>query len=256
MIADAKTQRLPIVLVVKRGFLFAWESRSVLALPYLIYTSVALAAEIALLTIAAPADKALTYAVMGAEQVFAMAFAVGLHRYVLRAEAPPGAAFFRWDRNFVHYVLTALLLFIIAAMVVAIAQLVANSPAQVLNLVVLFAVPAVAVSICRLSMLLPAAALGDPVGASVIWRQTHGNGIRLLAANLLGVAPFFLVEGLLFLGDAAPAGATAPETATMLDIAVTAAIGIVSPAQLIVVTIILSLQYDLLIRGGGPGRPH
>jgi hypothetical protein len=39
-----------------------------------------------------------------------------------------------------------------------------------------------------------------------------------------------------------------------MDFLATIAIGLITPVQLIVVTIILALEYDLLVRGGGPGR--
>jgi hypothetical protein len=254
MIADSETRKLPIALVVRRGFLFAWESRAVLWLPYALYTAVTVLANVALLVVAGPADSPAAYAVNGAEEVFAMAFAVGIHRYVLSAEAPPGAAFFRWDRNFAHYVLMALLLFVIAILLMIIAQQAASRSSPELSLLVLVAFPLVAVSLCRLSLLLPAAALGDPVTALMLWTRTRNNGLRLLAVNLIAVAPFLVVEGLLILSDASPPGAPEPTAASVMDFLATIAIGLITPVQLIVVTIILALEYDLLVRGGGPGR--
>src|SRR6266702_3405188 len=112
---NAAPRRLPIDTVVRRSFLFAWESRAVLMTPLLIYAAVKVLADLAAMQVFGADNQAAVFLISVAEQIFGMAFAVGIHRFVLLAEAPAGFQFFRWDRHFVQYVVVALLLLVMGA---------------------------------------------------------------------------------------------------------------------------------------------
>jgi len=186
-----------------------------------------------------------------------MALAVGVHRFVLLGEAPPGFKFFRWSREFVQYVLTALALVLAAGLVslTAAASVRAMTAAGtdggigVATPLMLAGIAIVAVALCRLSLALPSAALGDQIPIRLIWYDTRRNGVRMFAATLLSALPFLAVDTWLF--QLSPA-TQSPSEAGLAGVLVTIALGLISPLQLIVVTIMLALQYDALVRGGGP----
>jgi hypothetical protein len=249
---DVSPRRLPIEVVVRRSFLYAWESRATLAVPYTIYTTITVLADLLLSYAVKPANQVPLYFLTAAEQVFAMAFAVGVHRFVLMGEARPGFQFFRWDRHFVQYVLLTLLLFILGIMaaLMVVGALGTDSPegggaggaAGLFGLAVMLVV---ALMLSRLALTLPSAALGDQKRPREIWQATEGNSFRLLATALITALPFLVIEAALI--RLMPESGGGP-TASL----VTLALGLISPIQLIVVTIMLSLSYDVLVRGGGP----
>jgi hypothetical protein len=185
-----------------------------------------------------------------AEQIFTVGFAVGIHRFVLAGEVRAGFAFFRWDRHFIRYLLLTLLLLLLMAVGVlmvlgGIGFDPGKSPGQInpmMALVGLVALFVVSIVISRLSLLLPAAALGDDVPARTIWQASAGNGFRLLTTTLLTAMPFLIVQMML----ASLRGGDQP------SVIVTILASLVASAQLIVLTIMLALCYDLLVRGGGP----
>lgn len=245
--------KLPVEIVVKRAFQFSWESRHILLPPFLIYSALTILAELLVSQIASADDREPIYVLTAIEQIFAMAFAVGVHRYVLLGEAPPGFGFFRWDRHFVRYVLVTVILFILGVLAAVPAASVASGvgPGGVqgmggatvfFGMATLFLAAAILI---RLALLLPSAAIGDETRAKTIWEMTQGNSFRLIAATLMTVLPFLIVEaGLLRLMPENGGGA--------IEVIVTIAIGLVSPAQLIALTVLLALCYDLLVRGNGP----
>ena len=108
-----------------------------------------------------------------------MAFAVGIHRFVLLAEAPSGIGFFRWDRHFVQYVLVSMLLFILilsAALMVLTATNLdptapSSGPTALLSLIVM---PVAALVFSRLVLALPSAAAGDQMRPRQIWAGHAG----------------------------------------------------------------------------------
>jgi hypothetical protein len=257
MIETRSMRRLPVWVVVRRAYSYAWESRGVLRGPYAIYVAVTLAADLVVNRSIAPEQKALGILLLAAEEVFAMSLAVGIHRYVLLGEAAKGLRFFRWDRHFFQYVLTALaillaggLAFIMAA---SMAMTNGGAPDAVGSVLMTGFGFLVAVTLSRLALTLPSAALGDLTPTRQIWQETRGNGLRLLAATLLAVMPFIFAELALLqmLGAATP-----PMTGGVASGAIAAAamvmLAVLSPLQLIVVTTALALEYDVLIRGGGP----
>ncbi len=246
-------RKLPVEIVVKRAFLFSWESRHVLLLPFLIYATLTILAELFVNRIAGADDHGPIYLLTALEQIFAMAFAVGVHRYVLLGEMHAGFGFFRWDRHFVRYVLVTVLLFILGILAAIPAASVASGvgPGGVqgmggatafFGLVALLLAAAVLI---RLSLLLPSAAMGDETRAKTVWEMTQGNSFRLMAATLMTVLPFLIAEAALL--------RLVPENGGgVMEVIVTIAVGLVSPAQLIVLTVLLALCYDLLVRGNGP----
>jgi len=246
---NAMPRRLPIELVIRRSFLYAWESRAVLMTPLIIYAFVTLLADIAINGLLGADDHPAKILLTAAEQVFTVGFAVGIHRFVLAGEVRSGFAFFRWDRHFVRYLLLTLLLLLLMAVAVLMVlggvgfsadpqpdQI--NGGMALIGLVTLFVASIV---ISRLSLLLPAAALGEEVPAKVIWRATAGNGFRLVTTTLLTALPFLIVEIML-----------AGLRGSQLSLIVTILLSLVASAQIIVLTIMLALCYDVLVRGGGP----
>jgi hypothetical protein len=246
---NAVPKRLPIDLVIRRSFLYAWESRAVLMTPLIIYAVVTMLADIAINGVLGSDDRPAKILLTAAEQVFTVGFAVGIHRFVLAGEVRRGFAFFRWDRHFVRYLLLTLLLLLLMAVGVLMVlgaigfdpgkppdQI--NGPMALVGLVALFVVSIV---ISRLSLLLPAAALGDEVPARTIWQASAGNGFRLLTTTLLTAMPFLIVE--MMLAGLRGGG---------LSLIVTILASLVASAQLVVLTIMLALCYDVLVRGGGP----
>jgi hypothetical protein len=243
---NAAPRRLPIETVVKRSFLYSWESRAALMTPLLIYAAVTILADIFLNGLGEAAGRPVQFLFAAAEQVFATGFAVGIHRYVLAGEIRPGLGFFRWDRHFVRYILlTLLLLLLVVVAAVVVLGTVGFDPAKLdaaTTLVGSAALFAVSVIISRLSLLLPSAALGDDVPARTVWKSTERNGFRLLATALLIAFPFLVVEMML----------VGLRGAGIFAFLVTILLGLVAAAQLTVVTVMLSLSYDVLVRGGGP----
>ena len=250
----ATPRRLPIDLVVRRSFLFAWESRSVLMTPLIIYAVVTMLADIAVSGVLGTADQFVKGLLVVTEQLFAMGFAVGIHRFVLGGEARPGFGFFHWDRYFLRYLLLSLALLLLVAVAVVMVlgavgfdpgtQAVAGSggAAALLGSVALFVVSLI---ITRMSLMLPAAAMGEDVPARTIWQATEGNAFRLLATALITLMPFLELEMLLL---SSSGGGQPPLIVTVL-------LSLVTSAQLVVLTIMLALSYDLLVRGGGPPAP-
>ncbi|HTJ64031.1 MAG TPA: hypothetical protein VL899_09485 [Alphaproteobacteria bacterium] len=241
-------RKLPVDIVVKRAFLYAWESREVLLPPYLIYAALTILADLIIVHFVGPKNPQPEQIVTFLEELFALAFAVGVHRFVLLGEARPGFAFFRWDRHFVRYVLITVLLLILmlaAALPTASAALMGGPPngaIVLLGTVTLFVAMMV---LTRLSLLLPSAAVGDETRARQIWEATQGNSLRMLAATLLTSLPFLIAEvatlNLL------------PDDETSLKAAlVKIVLGLLAPVQTIVLSVMLALSYDLLVRGNGP----
>jgi hypothetical protein len=255
MSAPVILRQLPVRLVVKRAYAYVWESRRLLLPPFALFVLVSLFADLALDMVGAPTENVLKYLVAAGEEVFAMAFAVGVHRFVLLGEAPAGVRFFRWDRHFLQYVLTALALILAGFLALVIAASIAKGlgGGAVASLFLAAAAVLIAAAACRVSLALPSAALGDMIPTRLIWQATRGNGARLLAVTLLAFAPFLGVQFLL-IGAMQPGGAflTGGAVAGLGGIAATVAVALISPLQLLVLTAALALEYDFLVRGRGP----
>jgi len=249
---NALPRRLPIETVVKRSYLYAWESRAVLLTPLLIYAAITAFADLALTRTVGTGDHLAVFLLTAVEQIFAMALQVGLHRYVLLGETPGGFQFFRWDRHFIQYALVTLLLFTIGLsaglMILGMAGDPTAQPPTLGGAAILFSIAVmlfVALVLSRLALSLPAAALGDQVRGRRIWQATEGNGFRLLGATLLTILPFLVIEAALV--SQMTSGGN-----NIGDFVITVLLRMVASVQLIVMTIMLSLSYDVLVRGGGP----
>lgn len=251
---------LPVWAVVRRSYGFAWDSRRLLAIPYLIYALVTTGADL-LLNLTQPQQQGADAVLVIVEEVFGLAFAVAIQRYVLLGEAGRGLNFFRWDRYFLQYLVTtfflvllgafvSLFLFGLVASIGASVGLVdpttgqANDP-NLFRFVLALALAPIAVVLARLALALPAAALGEPDRLRLVWQATRSNGFRLFAASLLVLFPFMALEFALL--------RTAPDGSDV-GLPVLVVVGLVSPIQLIVITIMSALSYDVLVRGGGPNR--
>ena len=250
---------LPIGIVIRRSYLYAWESRAIFAQPYAIYVILTVLADLLVGAAANSANSLRVFLLTGIEEVFAMAFAVGIHRFVLLHEVNGGFRFFRWDRHFLQYLLTALVLFLLGLLAafpaLGVAGGAAGPPGSGLEgisaLFGLAFVMTAALILSRMALALPAAATGDPTTLRAIWEATRGNGLRLLAVTIMTVLPFMVIQAVLLrllpgMHDTAATGFSTTE------ILVTIVWGLVSPIQLIVVTVMLSLCFDVLVRGGGP----
>jgi hypothetical protein len=250
----AGPRRLPVDLVIRRSFAFAWESRAVLAGPYLIYMIVTILADSVGVYAARHGSEAVAVVITLADEVFALAFAVGVHRFVLSAEAPAGFRFFHFDRFLVQYVAATLLLAAVTflagmPLLAAIdgADSSAGAGGSVLIGLVLFL--AAGIALARLALALPAAAIGVSAPLRTLWEATRGNGLRILAVVLVTLLPFLAIEGVL-LRLSSSGGAT--QSGLMRELVLTVVAGAVSPLELIVISTMLSLCYDALVRGGGP----
>jgi hypothetical protein len=258
MAGQKKLRVLPVGMVVRRGFLFAWESRSVLGAPYALYAAITIAADLLMGLSGLPDQSAAGYVLIVADEIFALSFAVGIHRYVLLAERRGPLGFFHRDRKFAMFALQSIKLFIAGLLVAALVDAMlggasgGSGGAGVAALLVLATVPLAALALARLALVLPATALGERIAPQSIWERTAGNGLRLLASSMLALSPFLLFEGVLARLYNSPGADPALSHFGIEEALITIVVGLASSAQLIVFTVVLALQYDALIRGNGP----
>src|SRR4051794_15270630 len=83
-----RPRRLPLDMVVKRAFLYAWESREVLMAPSLIYAAVIIASDLIGEAVAGPKDLHAMEILFVFQSLITASFAVGIYRFVLLNEAP------------------------------------------------------------------------------------------------------------------------------------------------------------------------
>jgi hypothetical protein len=196
-----------------------------------------------------------------------MTVVVGIHRTVLLDEARPGVGFLRLDGNLLRYIgawlllmvlgilfaVITLLLVMIAAMVGGLAKPQSNGPAIALaTLAIIFAVGAL---FLRFMLALPAAAVGSQDGLGVSWTATRGNWLRLLAAVILTLLPFIIIDILLVIPtmrDAAAMLRAGVQKPIEQPLGLLVATALIKSIDLAVLTVMLSLSYDVLVRGGGP----
>ena len=280
-------RRLPVWATFRRSYGYVWEYRALFAAPILIVFVATLAGNLVVGAIMpAPDDLAATQPGAAAIVVSAlfriaigilgMSVAVGVHRTVLLDEVRSGFAFLRGDRHLWSYFKTTVLLLLIylllllglAAIVGIVGFAVAaftqgtgmDMPAAArigFALLVAGMVAVGALVFLRLALALPAAALGDGRWLELSWRATRHNALRLFAASALVFLPWaatiLLVElavvsafaGFTFETEAMPPGLR------LLTLVVQAA---ASAIAVPVFTVMLSLSYDVLVRGGGPQR--
>jgi len=208
--------------------------------------------------------------------LFSMSLVVGIHRLVLLGEVRRGLAFFRIDGFFGRYVLTALLLFIIiflSYLVVVLAVVVAGISAGLLGsggarpegaaglilaAIVIGAVLFLVFMVMRLQLALPAAAMGDQDRLNLAWRATRSNVLRLLLVWILTSLPILVLVAAVTgpavyaaVMESVQSGGRA-QTSEQFGWLLTILTSLITPVQVAVITTMLSLCYDVLVRGGGP----
>jgi hypothetical protein len=267
-------KRLPVWAVVKRSYGYVWDHRVLLAVPLLLVFAVNLASAIYLQNMIATAGEpqrapqGLILLISFAVIVFSMSVVVGIHRTVLLDETRHGIGFLRLDGNLMRYIgawlllaLLGILLAVIFVLLLAILALAAgltkqHSPHPVLIAVGSFAtVFILGIFFLRFMLALPAAAVGSKDGLGVSWSATRGNWMRLLAAGILTVLPFLILDVLIaipVMHDAISAVRAGIQKPVEQPIAILFASAFVKAVDLAVLTVMLSLSYDVLVRGGGP----
>lgn len=282
---------LPVWAVVERSYRYVWEHRTLFALPVLALFAVTLG--ISLVDQTAMGDGATppsatdssgfggTFLALGADLaliVLSIAFVVGVHRTVLLDEVRGGTAFFRWDENLRRYLWTLILLVFAPVPAILGAGIGVAVVAAILGVLLVksdagmgaygvYIIAMMAISVfatifisLRLSLALPAAALGEVNRLTLSWKATKGNTTRLFAVSFLTWMPFFILSMAVAvpeMGDmvsALLAGRDpAPPQPGIIALAFSAALQAVS---IPILTTMLSLCYDVLVRGGGPVSPQ
>lgn len=267
-------KRLPVWAVVKRSYGYVWDHRALLAVPLLLVFAVNLASGVYLQHLFAAAGgpqlapQGLVLLISFTVIVFSMSVVVGIHRTVLLDETRRGIGFLRLDGNLMRYIgawlLLALLGILLAVIFVLLLTILAlatgltkqHSPHPVLIAVSSFvAVFILGIFFLRFMLALPAAAVGSKDGLGVSWSATRGNWMRLLAAGILTVLPFLILDVLIaipVMHNAISALRVGIQKPVEQPIAILFASSFVKAVDLAVLTVMLSLSYDVLVRGGGP----
>ncbi|MDB5393814.1 MAG: hypothetical protein JWM91_1320 [Rhodospirillales bacterium] len=200
--------------------------------------------------------------------VFSMSVIVGIHRTVLLDETRHGIGFLRLDGNLLRYIRAWLMLavlgvlfaviFVLLLMIVAFAGGLIKQGAPNAGLIFIgsFAIAfLLGVFFLRFMLALPAAAVGSMDGLGVSWSSTRGNWMRLLAAGILTSLPFILLDAALAIPSMHDAMSTLhPGIQKPIErpVAILIASALLKAVDLAVLTVMLSLSYDVLVRGGGP----
>jgi hypothetical protein len=269
-------QHLPVWAVVTRSYAYVWERRSLFAVPMLLVFIVELAASLYIRNAgpaapdAPPGTKGLVFLVSIAVTIFSMSVIVGVHRTVLLGDIRPGISFLRWDGNLLRYVGTSLLLaaigMLLATIFILLLAIVAglggmmSAPAGRGAFGIIAAAAAFILLFAfflRFMLALPAAAVGvqqDRLGVS--WKATHGNWLRLFATGFLTALPLIVLNILVALPaidqvSQAMAAGQQP-VAVPQPVAILVVSAAIKAVNLAVLTVMLSLCYDVLVRGGGP----
>ncbi len=271
----APGRRLPVWLVVTRSYGFVWEERREFVLPIAVIALLSLAYSAFVPEQHMPPGRlpsaelllgfALRFGMALLLALTSMSFVVGVHRAVLLDEFRRGIASFHWDRNLLRYFGTSLALGVIGVLcftavglVLLVALRLAAGSGITVGLGLVVAYLAAGVLLLRLVLALPAAAIGRQDRLTLSWRSTRGHLLRLLAICLLTWLPF-LVVGLLLFGIQAGTAIMAMRSGVPVSPATFRAS---LPAQVLwsvlggisapVIAVMLSLCYDVLVRGGGP----
>lgn len=243
---------LPTMIVVRRAYALARERAPALKTPL---GALALLFAIRFLvqpdmgpgSMPAASDLALAGLVGIVGTIGSIGFVVGTHRMVLRSETQTGLDYFRFDRGTLAYigwsVLFGMAIGVATAIAGAIMALVSALGGILLAVVTVGAI----ISGIRLSVFLPAVAIGDQATRPVTaWDRTRGNTLRLLGGGVLVALPLGMVAAVVgaifihagFIGKMIGAVLTGPIQAAMVLLGAT----------------FLSLCYDYLVRGNGPGH--
>ena len=282
---------LPVWAVVERSYRYVWEHRSLFALPVLALFAailgISFVAQTAMDGGTTPRSATDSFGfggaflALGADLalvVLSIAFVVGVHRTVLLDEVRGGTAFFRWDENLRRYLWTLVLLIVAPVPAIFGAGIGVAVVAAILGVLLIksdagmgaygiYFIAMMAISVfatifisLRLSLALPAAALGDAKRLTLSWQATKGNTARLFAVSFLTWMPFFILSMVVAvpeMGDMVSAilagrDPTPPQPG-IVALAFSAALQAIS---IPILTTMLSLCYDVLVRGGGPVSPQ
>jgi hypothetical protein len=267
-------KRLPVWAVVTRSYGYVWDHRALLAVPLLLVFAVNLLGSIyaqhAIAAAGGPqfVPKGLILLISFALLVFSMSVIVGIHRTVLLDETRQGVGFLRLDGNLLRYLGAWIMLALLAGLFAVIFLLLLvvagfatgfikrHAPGEgVISLLAITVAFLLGVFFLRFMLALPAAAVGSADGLGVSWSATRGNWLRLLAAGILTSLPFVALD----IALAIPAMVHAMsalhadvQKPVVQPIAILIASALVKAVDLAVLTVMLSLSYDVLVRGGGP----
>ncbi len=271
-------RRLPVWAIVMRSYGYVWDHRILLAIPIALVFGVQLASAIYVQDMMASVgpeqmSKGLVFLISAAVLVFSMSVIVGIHRTVLLDETRRGIGFLRLDGNLLRYIGTWLMLMLVGILLAVIFMLVAfigglasglsqqrpPHPGIIVLSVSVFAL-VIGILFLRFMLALPAAAVGSKDGLGVSWSATSGNWLRLVATGFLTFLPFVILNALLLIPVMHTAVSAVHDglvTPVKQPIAILIASSLIKALDLAVLTVMLSLTYDVLVRGGGPttGEP-
>jgi hypothetical protein len=114
------------------------------------------------------------------------------HRFVLRDETRPGGLFSPAWRLFVTAALKLALLMLggmlVIALILGLLPIFIAGPLAAIGVVALLA------AAVRVGLVLPAAAVGQPISFRASWDRLAGNGLRLFACAFLCYVPFLILR--------------------------------------------------------------
>jgi hypothetical protein len=259
-------RRLPVWAVVRRSYSYVWEHRTLFGAPLLLVFLIQLVERLYIqqAVFAAASTRTALFEQSSPASLVALAFSmsvvVGIHRTVLLDDVRSGFGFLRWDRNLLSYFVTSLILgfALISAGVLLAVVLLRLFGALAIYPVVAVVVLVIAALTLRLMLALPAAALGDDDRLRFSWKATEGNWLRLAAAAFLTLLPLMIVQVVTVFILVSLAQAAMHTTPPLLKepIAVVAVSAAIRAVSLVVLTVMVSLSYDVLVRGGGPPETH
>lgn len=275
-------RKLPVWAVITRSYSYVWERRGFFAIPVALLFLAQIAADILLRSPAAtggghPGVGLILGAICGflGKLAISMAFAVGVHRTVLLDEEVGGVSFFRFGDGFWRYLGASLMLIPVglcyALAMVAIGVVLGLGTAGamkaigggggvalsgVLMLAGLAGYFAATARFMSLWLSLPAAAVGGDRGLVSAWHAGRGNGWRLFGAFMLSALPFIIGSVIVqaphmidvIASVTADPHAKPPPLGLGTIIANSLIVALLTPVMITV----LSLCYDVLVRGGGP----
>ncbi len=267
------TTKIPMIAAARRTYGFLWEHREHfvrVSWPWVLGLVVATTA--AQILIGAPAatmspdsgvgagmmtGSLLSIAISLFSVLVGAAVAVTWHRTLLLGPTADGADKLNLDRRTLIYFGYVMLINLVVGLVAGLAgallggvlSLAAGTAGMVLGFGVGFLL--VGYLTARWTMLFPAIAVGDDsVRITRSWEATRGNGWRILLGSLLAMVPIMIVYLILLI----PLTVMAMGGGSLLISMVMALIQ--TPLSFLIGVILagyMSLCYDVLIRGGGPG---
>ena len=257
-------RRLPVWAVVRRSYSYVWEHRTLFGVPLLLVFLIQLVERVYIQqtmfaggsTQIALLEQSSLVTLNLVALAFSMSVVVGTHRTVLLDDVRSGFGFLRWDRHLLSYFGTSLILgftLIFVGVLIAIVLLSVFGVRAFFPAVAVVALVVVALAL-RLMLALPAAALGDDDRLRFSWKATEGNWLRLAAAAILTMLPLMIAEAVTVFMLVSLAETAMHSTPHQLKepIAILVVLAAIRAVSLVVLTIMVSLSYDVLVRGGGP----